>query len=342
MIATLSVISEIIIHSSLRQVFNSPFNNSPFFSYPFINYPLIKTVIIIAGPTASGKTAIALSLAQHFSTQIISADSRQCYQELNIGVAKPSAEELALVPHHFINSHSIQHTFSAADYERYALQAVAEIFEKNDVAIMVGGTGLYIKAFCEGLDDIPAVDAAVKESVAAKFEAGGMKWLQQAVATADPDYFQQGEIFNPQRMLRALEVKLSTGNSITSFQRKQKKQRDFDIIKVGLELPRPVLYDRINNRVDAMIAQGLEAEVKSLLPYKHLNALQTVGYRELFDFYEGKLTRQKAIDLVKQNTRHYAKRQMTWFKKDEEMKWVDAQDVAAATDTLLALITARN
>lgn len=301
-----------------------------------------KTVIIIAGPTASGKTALAISLAQHFSTQIISADSRQCYQELNIGVAKPSAQELSVVPHYFINSHSIQNTFSAADYERYALQAAAEIFNKNEVAIMVGGTGLYIKAFCEGLDDIPAVDAAVKESVAAKFEAGGIEWLQQAVETADPEYFQQGEIFNPQRMLRALEVKLSTGNSITTFQRKQKKDRAFNIVKIGLELPRPLLYNRINKRVDAMIAQGLEAEVESLLAYKQLNALQTVGYRELFEFYEGKLSREKAIELIKQNSRHYAKRQMTWFKKDEGIHWVDAQDSNAAKASIVDFINLKS
>ncbi len=277
-------------------------------------------------------------LAQHFSTQIISADSRQCFRELNIGVAKPSAAELALVPHYFINSHSIQSPFSAADYERYALHAVEEIFHTNDVAIMVGGTGLYIKAFCEGLDDIPAVDAAVKETVAAKFESGGMEWLQQTLAKADPEYFQQGEIFNPQRMLRALEVKLSTGASITSFQRKHKKQRAFNIVKIGLELPRPVLYDRINKRVDAMIGQGLEAEVEALVNYKHFNALQTVGYRELFDFDEGKYSRDKAIDLIKQNTRHYAKRQMTWFKKEEEIEWVDGQDSNALAASILEII----
>ncbi len=298
----------------------------------------IKTVIIIAGPTASGKTALALWLAQHFSTQIISADSRQCYHELNIGVAKPSAAELSLVPHYFINSHSIQQNFSAADYERYALSAVEKIFEEHDVAVMVGGTGLYIKAFCEGLDDIPAIDASVKEHIALQYEAGGMEWLQQAVAQEDPEYFKQGEIHNPQRMLRALEVKLSSGDSITSFQRKQKKQRAFNIIKIGLELSRPVLYGRINQRVDAMIAQGLEEEVNSLLPYKHLNALQTVGYRELFDFYEGELSREKAIDLIKQNTRHYAKRQMTWFKKDAAMHWVAAQQPQAALAAIVDLV----
>lgn len=253
-------------------------------------------------------------------------------------MAKPSTEELALVPHYFINSHSIQSPFSAADYERYALQAVEKIFHTSDVAIMVGGTGLYIKAFCEGLDDIPAVDAAVKERIALQYETGGMEWLQAAVEKEDPQYFQQGEIFNPQRMLRALEVKLSTGASIIRFQRKQKKERDFNIIKIGLELQRPVLYDRINKRVNGMIEQGLEAEVEALVNYKHLNALQTVGYRELFDLNEGKHSREKAIELIKQNTRHYAKRQMTWFKKDEEMEWVDGQDANAAAASMLKMI----
>ena len=295
-----------------------------------------KTVIIIAGPTASGKTALAILLAQHFSTQIISADSRQCYRELNIGVAKPSAVELALVPHYFINSHSINDALSAADFERYALNAVGDIHAHNNVVVMVGGTGLYIKAFCEGLDDIPAVDEALRQRINAQYQANGIAWLQEEVRKADPAYFQQGEIANPQRMLRALEVKLSTGQSISSFQSRQKKERSFNIIKIGLELPRPVLYNRINERVDAMMQQGLEAEAKALLPVRDLNALQTVGYRELFDYFDRNCTREKAIELIKQNTRHYAKRQMTWFKKDAEIHWVDAQDTEAALTSIIA------
>ena len=297
-----------------------------------------KTVIIIAGPTASGKTALAMLLAQHFSTQIISADSRQCYKELNIGVAKPSAAELSLVHHYFINSHSITDNISAADYEKYAMVSVEKIFEKNNLAIMVGGTGLYIKAFCEGLDEIPAIDEAVRKTIVTNYNNGGIEWLQQEVKKQDSEYYIKGEIFNPQRMMRALEVKFSTGQSITCFQRKQKKERPFNIIKTGLELPRPVLYNRINKRVDEMMEQGLEAEVKELMPFKHLNALQTVGYRELFNFFEGQLSREKAIDLIKQNTRHYAKRQMTWFKKDEGIHWVDAQDEHVAEASILHFI----
>ncbi len=294
-----------------------------------------KTCIIIAGPTASGKTALAIKLAQYFSTQIISADSRQCYKELNIGVAKPSAGELSLVHHYFINSISVTENNTAAGYEKYALNSVQKIFEQNDIAVMVGGTGLYIKAFCEGLDDIPQTDEGIRKTIVTNYNNGGIEWLQAQVKKQDPDYFIQGEIFNPQRMMRALEVKISTGQSITRFQRGQKKQRDFNIIKFGLELPRPVLYGRINKRVDDMISQGLEEEVKNLIAFKDLNALQTVGYRELFDFFDGFISRDKAIDLIKQNTRHYAKRQLTWFKKDDAIKWIDMQDENKAFENII-------
>jgi tRNA dimethylallyltransferase len=282
---------------------------------------LSKTCIIIAGPTAVGKTSIALAVAEHFSTDIISADSRQCFRELNIGVAKPSAAELAAVHHYFINSHSIQDNISAADFENLALEAIQDIFLKNDVAVLVGGTGLYIKAFCEGMDEIPAIDPATRNNIISAYHDNGIAWLQQQVKENDPVYFDKGEMENPQRMMRALEVKLSTGRSIISFQSRQKKQRDFDIIKIGLELPREILYQQINTRVDSMMDNGLLEEVKSLLPFKSKNALQTVGYRELFDHFEGKLSLQRAIELIKQNTRHYAKRQMTWFKRDEEITW---------------------
>lgn len=285
-----------------------------------------KTCIIIAGPTAVGKTSLAIQLAQHFSTEIISADSRQCFKELNIGVARPSQQELSLVPHRFINTISITQTFTAAAYEKYALQCIQKIFETNDVAVMVGGTGLYIKAFIEGLDEIPAIDSVVREQIITNYNEQGLAWLQQEVKMNDPAYFQQGEIYNPQRLMRALEVKISTGKSITSFQQQSKKERSFNILQFGLELRRPVLYNRINSRVDQMIRMGLEDEVKNLLPFKHLNALQTVGYRELFDYFDNHISREKAIDMIKQNTRHYAKRQMTWFKKDTQLMWMDMSD----------------
>ncbi len=282
-----------------------------------------KTCIIIAGPTAVGKTSIAIQLAAYFNTQIISADSRQCYRELNIGVAKPSAEELARVDHYFINSHSIHENVSAADFESYALDAVEKIFQHHDIAIMVGGTGLYIKAFMEGLDKIPAADEKIREAITNTYREKGFEWLEESLKNEDPEFSITGEMQNPQRMMRALEVKRSTGRSIVAFQSKQKIKRNFNIIQLGLELPRELLYERINNRVDMMIEMGLIDEVKSLIPYKELNALQTVGYKELFCYFDGTSTRAGAIEQIKQNTRHYAKRQMTWFRKDESIVWVE-------------------
>ena len=297
-----------------------------------------KTCIIIAGPTAVGKTAIAIGLAKHFTTQIISADSRQCYKELNIGVAKPSAEELEAVQHYFINSHSITENLSAADFEKYALDAIEKIFASNDIAVMVGGTGLYIKAFCEGLDEIPAAEIATRNAIVTDYNNNGIEWLQQQIKKHDPDYSVQGEMQNPHRMIRALEVKLSTGKSITAFQSKQKKVRDFNIIKICLQLQREVLYDRINSRVDDMMRMGLAEEVKNLILFKHLNALQTVGYKELFDYFSTEATAvslEKSIELIKQNTRHYAKRQITWFKKEEGMQFCNPslKDVLSAVET---------
>ncbi len=285
-----------------------------------------KTCIIIAGPTAVGKTSLAIQLALALNTQIVSADSRQCYQELNIAVAKPSADELSLVKHYFINSHSIAQNISAADFEAYALNSIEEIFRHQDVAVMVGGTGLYIRAFCEGLDAIPAIDANIRQEISKHYDVHGLGWLQDTLRKEDHEYYAQGEILNPQRMMRALEVKRSTGASIISYQSSQKKERAFRIIKIGLELPRPVLYDRINNRVNEMIGTGLEQEAKNLMAYRDLNALQTVGYRELFRFFDGELSRAEAITLLKQNTRHYAKRQLTWFRKDETIHWLNAQE----------------
>ncbi len=280
-----------------------------------------NTCIIIAGPTAVGKTALAIQLAQHFSTEVISCDSRQCFKELTIGTAKPADAELALVKHHFINSHSIQDTVNAAIFEQYALEKINNIFLQQPVAVMVGGTGLYIKAFCDGIDEVPEVDTAVRTAVIANYNNNGIEWLRQQVKQNDQEYFIKGEILNPQRMMRALEVKLSTGKSILDFHSKKKKPRDFNIIKIGLELPRAELVERINKRVDMMIEEGLAEEVKSLWPFQQLNALQTVGYRELFSYFENDLSFPQAVQAIKINTRQYAKRQMTWFKKDEAVQW---------------------
>ena len=279
------------------------------------------TVYIIVGPTAVGKTSFAISLAQHLQTEIISADARQCYAELRIGVARPSLEELSKVPHHFIASHSVNETVNAQVFENYALAKADELFKTHHSAVMVGGTGLYIKAFCEGLDLIPAIDPAIREDIIKQYEKLGLRWLQKEVSVKDPMYWAKGEQQNPQRLMRALEVMLGTGASIVSFQIKNKITRPFNIVKVGLELPRAQLYERINQRVISMVENGLESEVRNLLPQNHLNALQTVGYSEWMPYFEGNLSKEKVIENIQQNTRHYAKRQMTWFKKDPEITW---------------------
>ncbi|HXB94705.1 MAG TPA: tRNA (adenosine(37)-N6)-dimethylallyltransferase MiaA [Puia sp.] len=283
------------------------------------------TVIIIVGPTAAGKTAAAIRLARRLRTRIISADSRQCYRELNIGVAKPTPEELRLVPHYFIDSHSITEEVTAATFEELALQWTAEIFRESPYAVMVGGTGLYIRAFTDGLDTIPPVDQAIRSHIRQHFEEHGLGWLQEEIRKYDPAFFEVGEILNPQRLMRALEVRLSTGQSILSFRTEQRRQRPFGIRIIGLRLPREQLHRRINDRTDAMIRDGLVEEVKHLLPYRAHNALQTVGYKEIFQYLDGKCSLDAAITSIKTNTRQYAKRQLTWFHRDLSVQWVDAE-----------------
>lgn len=286
-----------------------------------------KKVVIICGPTAVGKTSVAIQLAKYFDTAIISADSRQCFKELNIGVARPAQEELSEVPHYFIASHSIQQEVTAVTFEQYAIQKTEELFERKDVVVMVGGTGLYIKAFCEGLDEIPEVSPGVRSRIAENYQLKGLEWLQSEMKEKDPLFYSSGEIQNPQRMMRALEVIESTGQSILSFRKGGKARRDFNIIKIGLELPKEELHRNINTRVDAMMAAGLLNEVRSLLPYKKMNALQTVGYAELFEYIEGQISLTHAIEEIKTHTRQYAKRQMTWFRKDESIQWFHPADV---------------
>ena len=286
-----------------------------------------KTIIIIAGPTAVGKTAVAIKLAKEFGTEIISADSRQCYKEMNIGVARPSLEELSQVKHHFIASHSIQEKVNAATFEQYALEKAAGIFKEKNVAVMVGGTGLYIKAFCEGLDEIPKVPEAIRNQINDAYKKEGLDWLQQKVKEVDPLFYNEGETKNPHRLLRALEVYQATGKSIQDFKKGNKVIRPFNVVKIALHLPKDQLHQNINTRVDQMMEMGLLEEVRSLIPYKHLKALQTVGYTELFDFLANKISLPEAVALIKQNTRRYAKRQLTWFRKDEEFKWFETKDV---------------
>ncbi len=297
-----------------------------------------KTIIIIAGPTAVGKTDLAIGLAKYLQTSIVSADSRQCYKELSIGVAAPRPEQLAMVPHAFIHSHSVMDAITAVDFEQYALSSLTQIFQTADCAVVVGGTGLYLKALVEGLDAIPPVPAIVRQQIIDSYEQLGIGWLQDTLQKEDPAYAATKEMDNPQRMMRALEVKRSSGESILSFQTHQKAQRPFDAIWVGLELPRVVLNQRIDERVDQMMREGLLDEVKTCLPYQHTNALQTVGYTELFDYLQQQCSLDEAIASIKTHTRQYAKRQMTWFKKNPSIQWFAPQmdEVKAFVDKELA------
>jgi len=282
-----------------------------------------KTVIVIAGPTASGKTAKAIEVAQHFNTAVISADSRQCYREISIGTAKPSPQELQAVPHYFINSHSIQEEVNAGVYEKLALEYAAEVWKDRDVVVMCGGTGLYIKAFCEGIDNIPAAPAEVRQAIQARYEQEGMNWLQQEVREKDPAFYAVGEILNPHRLMRALEVLYATGQSITTFRTGNTIQRNFNIIKTAITLPKEQLHENIARRVHQMVADGLLEEVRSVLPYRNHNALQTVGYKEVFDYLDGKLSWEEAVESIITHPRQYAKRQLTWFRKDTDIKWFE-------------------
>ena len=286
-----------------------------------------KECIIIVGPTAVGKTAEAIKIATALKTEIISADSRQCYKEMKIGVARPSDAELSAVKHHFIANHSIQENITAASFENEALACLDIIFQDHDQAVVCGGTGLYIKALAEGLDDIPEVPATVRDQAIAIHQNKGVEGLREALLSLDPGFAIQGDINNPNRMMRALEVIMHTGFPIAHFQKgsaqKQKGEepynlagkRNFKIRYQFIQMPREDLYTRINHRVDLMMTEGLEDEARSLFAFKHLAALQTVGYKELFDFFEGKYSREEAIEKIKQHTRNYAKRQITWFSK---------------------------
>jgi len=290
--------------------------------------PLSKTLITIVGPTASGKTALAIELARKYKTEIISADSRQFYREMAIGTAKPTTAELGQAKHHFVDSHSVTEYFSVGDFERQGLGLLAELFRIYDNLVMVGGSGLYIKAVCEGFDELPSAPPEIRERLNKELAEKGIACLQQQLKMADPVYYEQVDINNPRRIARALEVFESTGIPFSSFRKLNVEPRPFNSIKIGIDLPRQVLYDRINRRVDLMIEQGLVDEVKLLLPYRHLNALNTVGYSELFDYFDGKSDLETAISLIKQNTRRFAKRQMTWFRKDKDIHWIDSANTS--------------
>jgi tRNA dimethylallyltransferase len=287
-----------------------------------------KTLIVVVGPTAIGKTAMAIKLAQQFNTEILSADSRQFFREMKIGTAKPSEQELSEATHHFINSHGIGSLFSTGDFEVEALQVLEHVFQKNDVAIMVGGSGLYIDAVCNGLDKLPDIDMSIREDLNERFAREGISFVQQALQEYDPEYYNKVDQSNPQRMIRGVEFFLSTGQKLSSFLTKSKKERPFQILKIGLNTDRNLLYDRINNRVDEMLKAGLLNEVNNLQAFRNYNALNTVGYSEIFDYLDGNITLQEATNKIKQNTRRFAKRQLTWFRKDQSTKWFEPNQTA--------------
>lgn len=274
-----------------------------------------KHLIVLGGATATGKTAVAVRLAQALGTEVLSADSRQFYREMSIGTAKPSQAELGGVPHHFLDFRSVSEPYSVGDFERDALQVLEQIFQKKNVAILVGGSGLYLRAVYAGLDEFPSVSPQTKARVQAGEETGGLAWLQAQVAERDPAYFARVDRQNPARLRRALEVCYESGRPYSDFLAQDKPGRNFETHLILLELPRLELYARINARVDRMVAAGLEAEARALLPHRHLPALHTVGYEEWFDFFDGTCTREETIEKIKQHSRNYAKRQATWFRK---------------------------
>lgn len=287
-----------------------------------------KYLIIIAGPTAVGKTDLCVRLAKHFDTEVVSADSRQFYQELAIGTAKPTSEEMQGVKHHFIDSHSIADYYSVGDYERDCLAVLDEIFTRRDVAILTGGSGMFIKIVTDGLDEMPEADLELRESLMTRLETEGLGSLTTQLRELDPVYFEEVDQQNPQRIVRALEVCLATGQPFSAFRKKQKKERPFECIKIVLERPREELYARIDLRMDLMLAQGLEEEARSALPYREHYALKTVGYKEIYEHWDGQYDRDEMVRLLKRNTRRYAKRQLTWFRNQDDFQWFDPKQEA--------------
>ncbi|MBL0032162.1 MAG: tRNA (adenosine(37)-N6)-dimethylallyltransferase MiaA [Bacteroidetes bacterium] len=286
----------------------------------------MKKLIVIGGPTASGKTGLAIEIANHYNTEIINADSRQFYKFMDVGTAKPTKEELAQAVHHFIDFLEPDQEYNAGRFEIDALAKIAEIHEKNDYAVVVGGSGLYIRTLCEGMDDLPETNPEIRAKYNQLFKDEGLEFLQKQLIEKDPDYYEVVDTNNPHRIIRALEVIEQTGVTYSSLRKRVKPERPLEIIKMAIDIDREELYERINDRVDVMISSGLTDEVKSLLKYRHCNALQTVGYIDIFSYLDGTISLETAIELIKKNSRNYAKRQMTWFNKDEEFQWVRKED----------------
>lgn len=288
-----------------------------------------KRLLVVVGPTGSGKTDVSIRLAQHYRAPILSTDSRQMYRGMAIGTAQPTDGQLQAAEHHFIASHDIQDDLSCGQYEVQALACLDKLFARNDCVVAVGGSGLYVRALCEGMDDLPQADAALRSELAAQLETEGVEALAERLRALDPAYYERVDRRNPARVMRALEICLQTGRPYSELRTGVRRQRDFRTVKIGIDLPREQLYARIDRRVDAMIAAGLEDEARALYPYRSLNALRTVGYRELFDFFDGRISREEAVCLIKRNTRRYAKRQLTWFRRDPQIRWFSPDDDAA-------------
>ena len=280
-----------------------------------------KRLIVIVGPTGSGKTDLSIRVAEHYACPIISTDSRQFYRGIPIGTAQPDSEQLERVEHHFIASHELTDDFNCGAYEVAALKRLEELFVKHDTVVAVGGSGLYIKALCEGMDDLPEVEPALRSELAKRLKSEGLEALAEELRKLDPAFYEVVDRKNPARVLRALEVCISTGKPYSSLRTGEKRQRSFGIVKIGVNMERAVLYERIDRRVDIMVEAGLEDEARAVYPLRHLNSLQTVGYREMFDYFDGTISRDEAIELIKRNSRRYAKRQLTWFGRDEEIEW---------------------
>jgi tRNA dimethylallyltransferase len=302
-----------------------------------------NTLITIVGPTAIGKTALSITLANTFNASIISCDSRQFFKEMTIGTAVPEPEELDAATHYFIQNRSIFETYNVGAFERDALEKLEELFKENPIQIMVGGSGLYIDAVLRGLDYFPEVEQEIRKDLALKLEKNGIEALQQQLKELDLETYNTIALDNPHRIMRALEICIGTQIPYSTFKNKPKKPRNFNSIKVGLNTDRDVIYDKINQRVDSMMSKGLLEEAKNLYAHKNLNALQTVGYRELFSFFDGSFTKEFAISEIKKNTRRFAKRQLTWFKRDESILWFDAiADLKTIKDTIRKKITQKD
>ena len=285
-----------------------------------------KTLVLILGPTGVGKTELSLRVAEHYGCPILNCDSRQVFKSIPIGTAAPTKDELSRVKHYFIATRELEENYNAGQYERDALRVLEDLFRMHEVIVMTGGSMLYADAVCYGLDELPAVPAAIRRSVQESYEKHGLAWLQAEVKRLDPNYWEEVDQQNPARLAHCVELSLTTGKPYSSLRTNTRVQRPFRIVKVALERPREELYDRINRRVLQMIEDGLVEEARSVYPKRHLNSLQTVGYRELFACFDGEYDLNRAIELIQQNTRHYAKRQMTWFRRDQDIHWLKAND----------------